>query len=163
LELKTCTKCQKTKVITEFGIRKGKYRKPGDRHAECKACTAARRRNRYHNEPGFKRRVAEIERKHHEKLRLDLLARYGGKCACCPETEYKFLSFDHIDNDGAEHRREHGDGAKYLMQWIKRNNYPDTIQILCYNCNCAKGFYGECPHETNRKRLAEMSNHVNAS
>lgn len=22
-------------------------------------------------------------------------------------------------------------------------------KLLCHNCNCAKGFYGKCPHEVN--------------
>ena len=34
-----------------------------------------------------------------------------------------------------------------LGQWIKKNNFPKGFQILCHNCNVAKGIYGECPHE----------------
>jgi hypothetical protein len=23
--------------------------------------------------------------------------------------------------------------------------------VLCFNCNCAKGFYGSCPHDAERE------------
>lgn len=70
---------------------------------------------------------------------------YGGKCKCCGETRYEFLAFDHINNDGYKHRKKlSGGGAFY--RWLKKNNYPNSIQILCHNCNMAKGFWGYCPH-----------------
>ena len=32
--------------------------------------------------------------------------------------------------------------------WKKiKNNFPKGFQILCHNCNIAKGHYGKCPHE----------------
>ena len=34
-----------------------------------------------------------------------------------------------------------------LQKWIIENNFPKGFQILCHNCNVAKGLYGECPHE----------------
>ncbi len=34
-----------------------------------------------------------------------------------------------------------------LFKWIINNGYPDYLQILCLNCNKAKGSYGKCPHE----------------
>jgi hypothetical protein len=38
-----------------------------------------------------------------------------------------------------------------LINWIIENNYPDGFQILCHNCNVAKGLIGNnntCTHET---------------
>lgn len=32
--------------------------------------------------------------------------------------------------------------------WLRRNNYPNGFQVLCHNCNMAKGFYGKCPHQS---------------
>jgi hypothetical protein len=29
---------------------------------------------------------------------------------------------------------------------LKADGYPPGIQVLCYNCNMAGGFYGVCPH-----------------
>lgn len=76
--------------------------------------------------------------------RQRVIERYGGACKCCGESNWAFLEFDHINNDGAEHRRQVG--AKHIVRWIIENNYPDTIQLLCSNCNKAKGLYGCCPH-----------------
>lgn len=65
------------------------------------------------------------------------------RCACCNESDDRFLTVDHINNDGAEHRKS----VSNIYSWLVRNGFPDGFQILCYNCNCAKGIYGECPHK----------------
>jgi hypothetical protein len=82
-----------------------------------------------------------------EKLKRDILYHYGGnppKCACCGESIYEFLTIDHIKNNGKEDRKIfHG---AQLYAWLRKNNYPIGFQVLCWNCNCAKGHFGECPH-----------------
>jgi hypothetical protein len=78
------------------------------------------------------------------RRREKVISHYGKKCKCCGETEMKFLTIDHINNDGAEHKRSIG--GVDLYNWIIKNNFPDTFQVLCWNCNCAKGKYGVCPH-----------------
>lgn len=78
----------------------------------------------------------------HSKHRDEALEKYGSRCVCCGETHKEFLAFDHIYNNGAEHRRT----MNNLLPWLRRNDFPDTIQILCHNCNMAKAFYGNCPH-----------------
>ena len=82
------------------------------------------------------------------KIRMMALRAYGGespKCNCCGESEIKFLSIDHIENDGSEHRKKIGKNNLYY--WLKLNGYPKGFQVLCYNCNFAKGHYGKCPHK----------------
>ena len=72
---------------------------------------------------------------------------YGGKCACCGETRFEFLSIDHKDGGGTQHRlRENIRGAS-VIDWLLTHGLPDGFQVLCHNCNQAKGFYGACPHE----------------
>ena len=79
------------------------------------------------------------------KRRKQVLDHYGGKCVCCGETIYEFLTFDHINGGGNKHRKE----IKGPMErWLKINNYPKEFQVLCYNCNSAKGHHGKCPHES---------------
>jgi hypothetical protein len=78
------------------------------------------------------------------RQRQRTIEQYGGECKCCGESNWAFLEFDHVNNDGAQHRKELS-GQK-LVPWIIKNNYPDTIQLLCSNCNKAKGLYGGCPH-----------------
>lgn len=79
------------------------------------------------------------------RYRKAVMDHYGGKCACCGETEDEFLTIDHKDNDGAEHRKS-VDGAR-LYRWLMKQGYPTNFQILCMNCNWAKGRYGCCPHQ----------------
>lgn len=84
-------------------------------------------------------------------LKSEVMGHYDGmKCACCEESDIHFLTIDHINGGGREHRRQLGQGAT-IYSWLKRNDYPIGYQVLCYNCNCAKGFYGVCPHEEKRK------------
>lgn len=61
---------------------------------------------------GFKRRCKgclspanEKARLYRKKLRTDVIAIYGGKCYCCGEEEASFLTLDHTNGNGAEHRR----------------------------------------------------------
>jgi len=85
------------------------------------------------------------------KTKLDVLSHYVDgalKCKCCGETEIKFMTLDHIEGEGTKHLREIGGGGTKLYLWIIRNNFPKGFQVLCFNCNCAKGFFGECPHQS---------------
>ncbi len=75
---------------------------------------------------------------------------YGNKCVCCGETEPKFLQLDHVNNDGAAHRKEMKHSGSFVYSYAKKHNYPDIFQLLCANCNWAKGLFGECPHKTTR-------------
>jgi hypothetical protein len=83
---------------------------------------------------------------YHLKQRIMVLQHYGGnpsKCACCGEPRIEFLTVDHIENNGAIHRREIGNT---IVEWLIRNDYPEGYKVLCWNCNCSKGMYGQCPH-----------------
>lgn len=90
---------------------------------------------------------------HYHDQRREVFNAYGGmKCACCGETTEMFLTIDHINNDGASHRRaisnspDNGKGAN-IYGWLKKNNYPPGFQVLCMNCNHGKARNGGiCPH-----------------
>jgi len=71
--------------------------------------------------------------------RLRCILHYGGKCVYCGEGNWAFLEFDHINGDGGVHRSE---GKFSMVSWIIKNNFPDSIQLLCFNCNKSKGLYG---------------------
>ena len=86
------------------------------------------------------------------KRRITVLKFYSGNppfCKCCGEKIIEFLSIDHIKGGGNKHRREmglkNGHGGN-IYSWLIRNNFPEGFQVLCHNCNMAKGFYGNCPH-----------------
>lgn len=77
---------------------------------------------------------------------MEILAAYGGRCACCGETEPCFLSIDHIDGRGVEHRKT-VEGWR-LYTWLRQQGFPkDNFRLLCHNCNFSRGRYGNCPHE----------------
>lgn len=123
----------------------------------------------YEKHPGYKEAYArqhqkdnpekysQYNRKSLRKLKREVMDAYGGICACCGETELAFLTIDHIDGNGAEHRREMAGetGLEYSQagartyRWLRKNNYPEGFQVLCANCNCGKHWSGGvCPHET---------------
>ena len=88
----------------------------------------------------------ERQKRYIKKLKLKVFAAYGNKCACCGESEPLFLEIDHINNDGAQHRKTIPHHSFY--QWLKRNNFPSDFQILCCNCNRGKFLNGGiCPHK----------------
>lgn len=78
---------------------------------------------------------------------------YGGfVCACCGETEPKFMTIDHIHNGGNKHRRELatkiGRGGTPFFAWLRREGFPPGYQVLCRNCNWGKHANGGiCPHQ----------------
>ena len=80
------------------------------------------------------------------RLKEAVFNHYGKFCACCGEKEEKFLSIDHVYNDGASHRKTMGVN---VYEWLRNNNYPSNFQILCRNCNWGKYVNGGvCPHKT---------------
>jgi len=81
-----------------------------------------------------------------QRLKEDVFSHYGNRCACCGESHTEFFTIDHINNNGNEHRRQLKNTKNNFYSWIKQNNYPEDLQILCWNCNQAKAFYGACPH-----------------
>ena len=100
------------------------------------------------------KKYKEQKRRSHWNIKVKTLKHYGGenpKCACCGEKEIKFLTIDHINNNGAKHRKELKKSGYNFYYWLKRNKYPSEYQVLCFNCNIAKGLYGKCPH--NKKIL----------
>ena len=82
-------------------------------------------------------------------IKLEVLNAYGGaRCACCGETLFEGLSIDHVDGNGAEHRRNNGavSGGGFY-RWLKKHGFPLGYQVLCATCNVAKGTGDYCPHE----------------
>lgn len=86
----------------------------------------------------------KIKRQEIKKIVFD---HYGHKCVCCGVIGDKFLSIDHINNDGKEYRKSSSSATGNFYPWIIKNNYPDNLQTLCFNCNFAKkNNNGICPH-----------------
>jgi hypothetical protein len=83
---------------------------------------------------------------HNRVAKAEMIEAYGGKCACCGESNYVLLSVDHINGGGQSDRKLHGRG-RALYVYLKRLGYPkDGYRLLCHNCNASLGHYGYCPH-----------------
>lgn len=84
--------------------------------------------------------------KRYYELKKWIFDYYGYVCNCCGENNPKFLTIDHVYNDGYVHRTQ---GSR-IYSTIKRDiesGGADRYQIYCYNCNCAKRLNGGiCPH-----------------
>lgn len=90
---------------------------------------------------------AEYGREQRQEYKAQVFQHYGNSCACCGENTKEFLTVDHIDGCTQEERREQGQTKGRFHEWIIKNEYPNTLQILCMNCNFAKGLYGVCPYQ----------------
>ena len=147
--MRLCCACRQLKAETEFSWRR-RRRVSGDiymvLHCRCCECQRVYSRQQYHL-----RRTPELQARYNErartKLRRLVFEHYGLVCAACGESDFGVLTIDHVNNDGAEHRRRvfgnprnggRPPSGHWLYWWLKRNNYPPGFQVLCQNCNFAK-------------------------
>lgn len=89
------------------------------------------------------------------KVRNAVLRAYGATCACCGDRHTEFLALDHVNGDGAEHRRQLGGNRRsprshQVYVDVIRRGFPPEFRLLCHNCNMARSIYGACPHESER-------------
>jgi len=131
---KQCTLCKVVKPLAEFYSKDG--RRPASR---CIAC--------------LRPLMVERQKEQNRRERLRVLIIYGGdppRCACCGERTLEFLTIDHVDKDGANHRRLlKSNTGRVLYRWLKKAGYPTGFRILCMNCNLCFGMFGYCPHQRN--------------
>lgn len=101
-----------------------------------------------------KESILAREKTTRDRLREEVLTAYGYACVCCGESRPEFLAIDHVNGDGAQHRREMRSRAMaHLYRLLKKQGFPkDRFRLLCHNCNHALGLYGYCPHERERLR-----------
>lgn len=116
-----------------------------------------KRKIRYRDDSEFRNRMNLSSKTIHKKTRIEdkikVINHYSGgtnKCSCkkCNISGLNFLTIDHINKDGGKQRKllkMYGGGVNFY-HWLIKNNLPEGYQVLCYNCNCSKGFFGYC-HE----------------
>ena len=141
METKTCIDCGVEKPLTAFhkcfsgrltGNSEGySERNPrGTVKNRCKSCYSVRERTRYF---------------------LDFVDAMGGKCECCGESDPRFLTLDHRNNDGNVHRKD-GIQCQQIYRMARAEGYPRSrYAMLCFNCNCARAHRssdGTCPHRS---------------
>lgn len=166
--MRNCRKCHQDKPIEDFEVTN---KERGWRRRECRACVKLRVQGWYVVSKQQIRKSISTEKsraqtrawqkgigheRHKEhclssyyRLQHETIMAYGGyECKCCGETNPLFLSIDHVDNNGTEHRKSFQSHGTGLYRWLKQHGYPEGFQVLCMNCNFGKRRnYGVCPHE----------------
>lgn len=100
----------------------------------------------------------EYRTKYWQRLRAKCFE--GRYCVCCGENNPVFLTIDHINGDG-NHRRRTGkrlhQGNTTLYARLVKYGWPSDLQVLCYNCNCAKKQNAYCPHEDELRTVLRVA------
>ena len=158
--MQVCVACGIEKPIKNFPGRGQKYLVDGTKHIyrsdTCRACTRNQRLESgmcpnclrpIRPAPGFKKCTAcvEVQRKSLRRRRQinfnSALQHYGATCSYCGQTNQLYLTIDHIEGGGNKFRK--AINLDTMPAWLRRNNYPDGFQTLCFNCNCGKSKIGE--------------------
>lgn len=142
---KHCPKCDKSLPLLAFS----KAVRAGDGlQGWCKRCMV-----------GYKNEYADAHgdsyhKLSNQRLRWDVLVHYSEDppfCSCCGDKTYEFLSIDHINGGGRQHRI--ANNWSKLYQLLKSAGLPHGYRVLCHNCNQAIGHYGFCPHQHPERSL----------
>lgn len=101
------------------------------------------------------RNILRIKKKEYrKKLKLDGIESYSGKCSCCGEDKPEFLTLDHVNGRNRKEKRNRNYRGTKMWMKAKAEGYPKKYRVLCFNCNCAIGAYGYCPHEKESNKNA---------
>lgn len=102
-------------------------------------------RNKWHAKNA--ERIQQKRKSWQETIKERVIAAYGGKCSCCSVMGKWFLTIDHINKRSSYPHRKRLRGWQ-LYRWLEIRGFPqDGFRCLCFNCNCARGILGYCPHE----------------
>lgn len=144
--VRTCNRCAISKPLSEFRCRNGYYMR------RCKKCDSAKTMEYRHSNAKYGEDTKRVQKENSTRAKERVIGHYGGMCACCGETDLRFLTLDHKDGGGRRVRKEIGNmarGSRYY-RWLHTNNYPEDLQVLCFNCNCGRQVNGGvCPHKDN--------------
>lgn len=157
---KKCSRCGETKPLDDFYH----HSRSKDGHFSwCKEChnkagTDWRKKNHARAASTAHKRylrlrdeISRYNRDSNQRLKISLVAHYSNntnRCACCGEPDIRFLTIDHINGNGNKHRKSSGcRTGSIFYRWLIKAGMPDGYQVLCYNCNNARAWYGTCPHQ----------------
>lgn len=87
-----------------------------------------------------------------QTLKRRVMEAYGGtRCICCGESGLAFLTIDHIEGKGRQHRKAIKRRGEPFYRWLKVKNFPQGYRVLCMNCNCSLAWFRYCPHQLERQ------------
>ena len=181
--LKRCRICELEKPSSDFRVFSCKGRKPRITDI-CTVCHKRRthewylerkkipispeerklineRSKKWRDDHPEKRKAISL-RNHHKRRNRDrqlVYAYYGGQCECCGEKEPRFLTVDHINDDGCIERKKgvYTNGSQFY-RYIVQCNFPDYYRLLCFNCNLGRAKNGGiCPHKEGSTTISQES------
>lgn len=85
----------------------------------------------------------DVRHRYYMNSREKFFEMYGYLCKCCGESIKEFLTIEHIH--GRDTHKKNSAQVDYNKAVIEYR--PDLYEVLCLNCNHAKGRLGYCPHK----------------
>lgn len=110
--------------------------------------------------PGYFEEARRLSREKRADYKFTVLAMYSeGQpiCSCCNENRIEFLTINHLIGKG--HRRDHLPSTA-LYRFLIVHDFPSGFNVLCFNCNCALGHFGFCPHTLERDLIDQETQHA---
>lgn len=96
----------------------------------------AQKRAYYHAHPARHKENVLAWRALNKEAAINVLTNGEGTCRWCGQGDIDVLCFDHVNQDGAAHRKQVGNSS--MAWWLIQHDYPEGFQVLCYNCNIKK-------------------------
>lgn len=94
-------------------------------------------------------RQAEYRKTFFRAIKDRAYAILGEVCSCCGEQDRRFLTLDHVHNDGYKDKKRRQNLTYLMYREVAVDGVVGKYQILCWNCNCGKRVNGGiCPHQT---------------
>lgn len=137
---KLCVRCSSMKTHAEFS----RHRASSSGLASwCKECLYEWKRQKY---IAHRARFNAVSKEARRRLKQQMVDAYGGSCTCCGESDLEFLTVEHVNRDGKQHRMSFR-SAQSVWADLRRRGWPKgDYTVLCMNCNWASRFNGVCPH-----------------
>lgn len=164
--MRSCRKCGETKPLRMFectNVERSWYRRECKtctnrrrRNEGCASRAEIARRQTYQRDYSAKHSALRVARatewakanperrrqnalNYYYRLADQAIQAYGGyECSWCGIDDPICLVLDHIENNGAEERRQFKYQGASFYKWLRDRGYPKGYQVLCMNCNHGK-------------------------
>lgn len=133
--MRKCVQCREYKRLDQFSLDRSRITGMNPR---CRVCGSQNTKQWRRANP---ERAAEIDARAQAAVKESAINVYSNGeacCACCGQADMDVLCLDHINDDGAHHRKVMGLLGYRMYLWARRNDYPPVLQVLCLNCNHKK-------------------------
>lgn len=140
--MKPCSRCKMIKPLSNYNRDRNRITGLSN---HCRECQKVFARTWY-----LKTRQARQQKL--RTMKRIIFEKYGNKCVCCGINNPKFLTIDHVNNDGylVEKSGKTRLAGTTIYPKVVKLNFPPSYQLLCWNCNCGKAYNkGICPHKEN--------------